>query len=643
MNPFAFSATVIVVSGFAASAALTPVVRSAARRARIVALPKSDRWHAKPTAMMGGVAIFLAAIATILILQRPAGPNGGQSWVVLAASAWLFAVGLIDDFLHIKPYQKLIGQVAGAAAVIYAGLVLPWTSSAPLNIAVTFIWIIGLTNAVNMLDNMDGLAAGISAVAAIFLAINFYNNHQPSLALMLGGFAAALLGFLVYNHHPASIFMGDCGSMFVGFFLATSALLSSSSGGGRSRSVLAVMAVPVLVLCVPIFDTTFVTVMRKLAGRAASQGGRDHTSHRLVALGLSEKHAVWMLYALAISSGSLALLVRYAPMDISVATIGAFVIVMTFLGIHLGRVRVYEESELAAARERPLVAFLFDLTHKRRIFEVILDAVLIALAYYFAYALKFGFADKSADWQLFLRTLPIVICLKLATFLAAGVYRGIWRYASVTTVFEFARAVALSSVVTIIALVFAFRFDGFSRRVFVLDAVLLMMILTGSRFSFRILRRLFPMASAGQRRRMLIYGAGDAGELVYRELLNNGTLDAVPVAFADDDPAKVGRIIHGLRVYSAAASIVEVCRRLKIDEVLISTAKIAPERLALIVGECAAGGLPVTRAHMNFQRLSAADFGWVLSSDTPATAAPLIAAHGPTNLVKTPPRPTVNH
>src|SRR5207244_10248438 len=130
-------------------------------------------------------------------------------------------------------------------------------------------------------------------------------------------------------------------------------------------------------------------LMRKMAGRAASQGGRDHTSHRLVALGLSERHAVWMLYALAISAGSLTLLVRQVALDVSLATIGSFIVLLTFVGIHLGRVRVYGEEELSAAREKPLVSFLVDLTYKRRIFEVALDAILISLALYLAYAIRF--------------------------------------------------------------------------------------------------------------------------------------------------------------------------------------------------------------------------------------------------------------
>lgn len=620
-SSFPVTATVIGVIAFAAAAAATPIVRALARRFGAVAMPRNDRWHRKPTAMMGGIAIFVAVMATLPGLVH----RSREVWVVLGASTLLFLVGLVDDFLKIKPYQKLIGQLIGVAGVMYFGLVLPWTDSASINMLLTLLWLIGITNAVNMLDNMDGLSAGIAAIAAIFLGINFALNGQFNEALMLAGFAGALLGFLIYNHSPASIFMGDCGSMFIGFFLAATALMSGS-GGGRSRSIVAVLAVPVLVLLVPIFDTTFVTLMRKMAGRAASQGGRDHTSHRLVALGLSEKHAVWMLYSLAVSGGVLALIARHASIDVSIVSIATFTVVLTFLGIHLGRVRVYEETELAAAREKPLVSFLLHLSYKRRIFEVVLDVILISLSYYLAYALKFGPARNSGDWNLFIKTLPIVVVVKLAMFLATGIYRGLWRYASLASVVDFARATIVSSVATMLVIVLAFRFDGFSRTVFALDAVLLMMALTGSRFAFRILRRLFPVHHAKDSRRVLIYGAGDGGELVYRELRNNSELNVVPVAFVDDDPAKNGRLIHGLRVYSTATPLEETCRRLRIDQVLISTTKLSNERLTEIVGRCAASGLLVSRAAMNFEPLSPSDFGWVLAADdSPIAGVPLIA------------------
>ena len=185
------------------------------------------------------------------------------------------------------------------------------------------------------------------------------NSGQYTEALMLLIFAGALLGFLVYNSNPASIFMGDCGSMFVGFFLASSALINVSGGRSRSLSAGAGSADPRSLHSDLRHD--FVTVLRKLSGRAASQGGRDHTSHRLVALGMSERHAVWMLYGFAALSGLLAILVQRARLDVSLAAIAGFTIVLTLVGVYLAGVKVYDESdEEMALKDKPLYAFLVD-------------------------------------------------------------------------------------------------------------------------------------------------------------------------------------------------------------------------------------------------------------------------------------------
>jgi hypothetical protein len=215
-----------------------------------------------------------------------------------------------------------------------------------LDLAITIFWLVGITNAINLLDNMDGLAAGIAAIAAVFLAVIHAGNGQFNEAVILTAFAAALAGFLIYNFSPASIFMGDCGALFVGFFLASSALTAVS--GGRSRTLLPVLAVPVLILLLPIFDTTLVTILRKLTGRAVSQGGRDHTSHRLVALGLSERQTVSLLYAFSVLAGLLALQVRELPLGTSVAAIGSFTVVLALAGTCLAKVGIYEETEVSA-------------------------------------------------------------------------------------------------------------------------------------------------------------------------------------------------------------------------------------------------------------------------------------------------------
>jgi UDP-GlcNAc:undecaprenyl-phosphate GlcNAc-1-phosphate transferase len=576
---------------------LTPVVRYFARRFGFVAVPKTDRWHKKPTAMLGGVAIWLSVVIVALpfLLQITYGKE------IFLASSFLFLVGLVDDLIHVKPYQKLIGQILGAAYVVYYGLSLPWTGSKIINMAFAIFWLIGITNAINLLDNMDGLASGIAIIAAAFLALSFFNTGQYAEASILIIFAGGLVGFLVYNSNPASIFMGDCGSMFVGFFLASSALINLT--GGRSRSLVPVLAVPILILFIPIFDTTFVTVLRKLSGRAASQGGRDHTSHRLVALGMSERKAVLMLYGFAALSGVLAILVQRARLDVSLAAIAGFTIVLTLVGVYLAGVKVYDENE--ALKDKPLYAFLIDVSYKRRIFEVLLDVVLVILSYWSSYAINFP--PDSPAWALFIRTLPVLVFVKMAVFLVMGVYRGLWRYTSMSDLIVFAKAVALSSVASLLLILFAFRFQGYSRKVFVIDAVLMFLFLAGSRLAFRVFRQVLPAVSKDGGRRVLIYGAGDGGELLLRELRNNRELQLAPIGFLDDDPAKSGKVIHGLRVFGANGDLGAVCAQHGVNEVVISSMKMSEERVREVLRACSERQIVVRRMRITMEELSASD------------------------------------
>ena len=594
---FSLPTLLTVAASFVLALVLTPLVRALARRYGFIAVPKTDRWHKKPTAMLGGVVIWL----TVLIIYFAFSLHSAYGKWILLASTFLFLVGLIDDLIHIKPYQKLIGQILGSAFVVYYGLTLPWTSSVLLNMALAIFWLVSITNAINLLDNMDGLASGIAVIAAGFLALSFVSSGQYTEALILLVFAAALLGFLVYNSNPASIFMGDCGSMFVGFFLASSALINVN--GGRSRSFLPVLAVPILVLFIPIFDTTFVTVLRKLSGRAASQGGRDHTSHRLVALGMSERNAVLMLYSFAALSGVLAILVQRARLDVSLAAIAGFTILLTLVGVYLAGVKVYDKSEEEMAlKDKPLYAFLVDVSYKRRIFEVFLDVVLVILSYWSAYAINFP--PSSPAWKLFIRTLPVIVFVKMAVFLAMGVYRGLWRYTSMSDLIVFTKAVVLSSVGSLLVLLFAFRFEGYSRKVFVIDAVLMFLFLAGSRLAFRVFRQLVPAVNKQNGRRVLIYGAGDGGELLLRELRNNGELRMAPIGFLDDDPAKSGKLIHGLRVFGGNGDLSTICVQHKVDEVVISSLKMSEERIQEVVQCCAEKQIAVKRMRITMEDLS---------------------------------------
>jgi UDP-GlcNAc:undecaprenyl-phosphate GlcNAc-1-phosphate transferase len=577
---------------------LTPLVRALARRYGAVARPREDRWHRQPTALLGGVAIFLATMVPILAFV----PLTPQVIVVLVASSFLFVVGLVDDLLHLKPYQKLIGQIMAAALVIGFGLVLPWTDLALLNMLVTIFWLVGITNAVNFLDNMDGLAAGIAAIASVFLALHFLTSGQETEALLLGVFAGVLFGFLVYNTNPASIFMGDCGSMFIGFLLASGTLLSTT--GGRFRFFLPVLAIPVLTLFVPIFDTILVTILRKLAGRSVSLGGRDHTSHRLVALGMSERNAVWMIYGLSATAGFLGMLVRNSALDLSLAMVAGFTVLLTLLGLYLAGVEVYSEEEIAAARDRPLVSFLVNLSYKRRIFEVLLDVVLITLSYYAAYALYLGLVNEAFNGQTFFQTLPVIIVVKLAANLLTGVYRGLWRYTSIGDLIVYAKAALLGTITSLFVVLFALQFRDFSRLIFVADCVLFFIALAGSRLAFRVLRQMLPTTRVLEGRRTLIYGADDGGELLLRVLLNNPELEVFPVGFIDDDPGKKGRVIHGLRVFGGYGRLRRVCIDQGVEEVVVSSARFSKERIADIRRECRQQGITLRRMRIELEQLT---------------------------------------
>ncbi|MGB7067972.1 MAG: hypothetical protein WBD22_00570 [Pyrinomonadaceae bacterium] len=571
----------------------TFAVRNFARRYGYVAQPKSDRWHKRPTAMLGGIAIFL----TTLIIYLSFVPKTLDSAVVMSGATFLFGVGLVDDLVNIKPYQKLVGQLFGAVVIAGFGLTIPLTGYQLIDIWLTVFWLIGITNAINLLDNMDGLAAGISAIAATWLAVSFAANGQTTEAVLVAGFVGALIGFLVFNFKPASIFMGDCGSMFVGFLLSASVLMGQS--GGRSRGVVSVLAVPVLILFVPIFDTTLVTVLRKLWGRRASQGGRDHTSHRLVALGLSERKAVLVLFSFAFVAGGVSYFVSQIDPIQSFALIALFTVVLVLIGVYLSKVKVYDEGQdEAAVQNNAVFTFIVDMSYKRRIFEVLLDAIMITLAYYASYLLLFGPFEQTVDWDLFIKTLPILLVMKIGAFLVAGVYRGLWRYTSIGDFVTFTKGVLLGSGLSVLAILLLYRFQNFSRAVFVVDAIILLFGLVVSRMTFRLLRQFIPSQGFREGRKVLIYGAGDGGEMVLRELKNNLEWNYQPVGFIDDDPHKIDRVIHGLRVWNANGSLREICREKGIEEILVSFRNIPAERLEAARAVCRDERIELKRAHI---------------------------------------------
>lgn len=345
MSPL-YSCFVSFVSAFLFSAFLTPVVRKMAMARHFVARPREDRWHNRPTALLGGVSIFLSTMAVLmpaaLLFEYPVPIESIAPFGLLGAA--MFVLGLVDDLFELSPLHKLAGQVIIASLAVACGFRFNGFESVPINMAISVLWLVGITNAFNLIDNMDGLSAGIAVISAVSLFVlqrSFFTVGEwvyPSL-FVLAAFIGSLAGFLIYNFHPASIFMGDSGSLFIGFVLAMLTVHGTGTGSTiYSMDRIIPLLIPVLVLFVPLVDMIFVILMRKLSRRAVFQGGRDHSSHRLVALGFSEKKAVLILYAFAVLSGSVAVLVQTTSIGRSAPLIFIFFLSAVFLWIRLAKV-----------------------------------------------------------------------------------------------------------------------------------------------------------------------------------------------------------------------------------------------------------------------------------------------------------------
>ncbi|HEX2501629.1 MAG TPA: hypothetical protein VHO73_09230 [Methylomirabilota bacterium] len=581
----AFAASLIV--GLSATLACERL----APRLGLVVQPRADRWHRQPVALLGGVAIMLGVLPALV---WAGGLRGRLAELMLVALA-MGAVGLVDDFRPLRPPVKLVAQIALAGLLVELDFVLRVTGVPVLDVVLTVAWVVGITNAFNLLDNMDGLAAGMAVIAGGFRLALFLLVGDLAAASMTAGFVGAVMGFLVRNLPPARIFMGDAGSLFLGFFLSGLCLVIDAAY--YSRGITAVLAVPVLLMLIPIFDTTFVTVTRLLRGQPVSEGGRDHTSHRLVALGGSEGRALAVLFGLSIIGGGVALLTYRAGLGTAAVLLPLLMVALALLGIHLSRVEIGQAGP--ARPERAAVRLVQDLPYKREVASVVLDAILIVVAYYAAYALRFEEAF-AANQPMLIRTLAPVLVCQLSGLAFSGAYRGMWRYTGLPDLLRLVRGITLGTVASVLYLLATTRFIGLSRAAFVLDWLLLVVLVSASRMSFRLLGETLRAPRAGARP-VLVYGAGDGGELALRELRNNAGLAREVVGFIDDDRAKAGTRIHGVPVLGPLDELEVLLRAHPVEEVVVASRKIPPDRLYRLEATCAARGVVVLRASVRLE------------------------------------------
>jgi UDP-GlcNAc:undecaprenyl-phosphate GlcNAc-1-phosphate transferase len=549
-----------VIAAAVLTAAATPLVAAYARRTGLVAPPREDRWHRAPTPLLGGVAIALGAMVVL-------GAALATPWVVplLLGALAAVALGLLDDFRRLAPTTKLVGQVLVASVLVFGGIRVEIVEFPPLSFLLTVLWVVGLMNAVNLIDNMDGLAAGVAAIAGIVLGLTAL-PEQLGPALVAGATAGAALGFLVHNRHPARVFMGDSGSHLLGYLLAAAALLHTATGAANVS--LAVLG-PLAALALPLFDTVFVTTARQLAGVPITRGGRDHTSHRLAALGLSDRAAVWLLYLIAAGLGALGLVAEM----LGLAALAFFALAVVGLVLFGGFLLEVEPLSSGERRQElmarsPIARGLA--TYGRFGIEVGLDVLLLTTAYFVSYLIRFEGIPEALYMYLFVQSLPIVVGAQLLSLVGLRVYRALWRYLSVADAVAIVRALSVGTAGGAIGVLVLYRFEGYSRAVFVLDWLIGMALIVGSRAFLLWLRDWFESRPREGARRTLIVGASDDGAMALRLLTRLERHAYQPVGFLDDDPGKRFRRISGVPVVGTVADLERSVHRLKVDVVVLA-------------------------------------------------------------------------
>ncbi len=563
--------------------ALTPLVIRVAQWSGQVDRPTEDRWHDRPVALMGGIAIVGA-----LVIGVATGGDSAFPRPVWAGAGILFALGLADDLWDARPDAKVLAQVLVTACVLYSGYAFWRGGPVWVSMPLTFLWVVGITNALNLIDGIDGLAASVTAIAAGALALLGVALGNLALATVMLALSGAAIGFLVYNTPPASVFMGDCGSLVLGYLLSVGAL-GVQGGGGPVVGTL----VPVAVMAVPIFDTTFVTLTRVLRGRSVTDGGTDHVHHRLIKLGASEGQALALLSGTSAAFGGVALSALWMQRPLALAVAALLLVLLTVLGAYLAMMDGERPAGASSSASGITVRFgALMRTYAggaswKSVAGILADLLVVGAAFVVAAYLRYGGAPPPAWSALILQTLPAVIGAKLLVFYAFGLYEGIWRHAGTPEVVRLALASGTASVVVGVGLVMVKGPAALAPSIFILDWLVTTIGIGGARFAFRALRQ-YVAAHRDGGRRVLIYGSDPDGILLLRHLRQHPELGRTAVGLLDENSARHGYRMQGIQVLGGPDDLPDICSDHDVEEVIVHLKAVSKEERSRIREQCAA-------------------------------------------------------
>jgi len=338
----------ILVVGFAASLGLTPLSRQIAMRLGVVDKPNQRKIHQDHKPLMGGLAIYLALALSLLLFSPP--QHLRELGGILAGAAFLALVGLLDDRYNLGIRIRLVAMIVASLGLVAVGIQIQLFNNPLIDVPLTILWVVTIINATNFMDNMDGLTAGFSAVSAGFIMVIAFMQGLTLVSSLAAALMGSAIGFLIYNFNPSSIFMGDMGALVLGFILAVLGIKLKFNSPPN-----ATWMVPILALALPLFDISLVVVTRLLEGRSPAQAGKDHTSHRLMSIGFSQRQTIFILYGACFLFGTLGLLVSAAPLDIAfrLGVAGLTIMGTLFVVMMWVRWRYQKGSQPSAVSNQP--------------------------------------------------------------------------------------------------------------------------------------------------------------------------------------------------------------------------------------------------------------------------------------------------
>lgn len=534
--------------------------------------------------VLGGASIVGALLISLAIFGLL------PAWMLVGVGG-LLLVGVIDDAVVFRPLSKFFLESAVVVAVVWMAPRSHLTPWPVVTVAIEILWLLTTTNAFNLVDGLDGLASGVGIIAAAAAATVGIFHHDFSLAAYALAAAGALAGFLVYNFEPASIFMGDGGALPMGLLLGMVVLEAGDVATTHSR--LPRYVFPVLVMLAPLMDTAIVSVSRLATGAAVSRRGLDHSHHRLLLLGLSVRRAVLVCWSVALLASAVGVAMTLVAHSVVVTTVPFVVLVTAVIGLFMVDLTFDSRPPgMAYGYTQGIARLILSSGYKRRLAEAALDLALIPAAYFGAFLLRLDFNVPEYQLGAMLHSLPAIMVASYAAFLVAGVYRGIWRYAGLSDLLRFANAAVLAGVLMVAtSLVIPIDISG---SIVVLFVLLVFNLLVGTRISFRALRRAV-MSLALPSGRVLIVGAGQLGEVAARYVFSIDDHRLRLVGFADDDPFKLGKVVHGQPVLGSLDDLETIFGGQGFDQILVATDNASRERMAVVSEFARRHHLPVRR------------------------------------------------